>query len=143
VVQVAINRLSHHIDARCVQIDVQPNLPDVQGYAPWLEDVFANLLDNAVKYAGADNLCPTIQIGGQRQPDGMVRLTVADNGIGIPPDKQDQVFDMFTRFSRGTAQGSGLGLSIVGRIVTRLGGETGVESREGRGSTFWFTLPAA
>ena len=143
VINAAIQRLSRQLHDRNVNLNIQPNLPWVCGYAPWLEEVFANLLDNAIKYAGHDNLIPSIQVQGEQQPDGIIRITVTDNGIGIPADHQDRVFDMFTRGDTGSIRGTGLGLSIVGRIIDRLGGEVGVESADGSGSTFWFTLPAA
>jgi signal transduction histidine kinase len=66
---------------------------------------------------------------------------VQDNGIGIDPKDQARLFEMFTRVHAVQVEGLGLGLSIVHRIVTRLGGQVGVISTPGAGSTFWFTLP--
>lgn len=73
--------------------------------------------------------------------DGMARYEVEDNGIGIAPDDQARLFEMFTRLHTVQAEGLGLGLSIVHRMVTRLNGKVGVISNPGQGSTFWFTLP--
>ena len=68
---------------------------------------------------------------------------MTDNGIGIAPADRHHLFEMFTQLNAGQADGLGLGLSIVARIVQRLGGEVGVESAgDGDGSTFWFTLRA-
>ena len=72
----------------------------------------------------------------------MVRFWVRDNGRGLVPQEQDQLFTQFTRLDRVRATGHGLGLSIVLRIVEKLGGQVGVESESGSGSAFWFTLPA-
>jgi signal transduction histidine kinase len=72
-----------------------------------------------------------------------VRYEVQDNGIGIAEEHHAALFEMFTRFHRDVANGLGLGLSIVNRIVTKLGGRVGVESAPGKGSTFWFVLPPA
>ena len=65
---------------------------------------------------------------------------VSDTGCGIAPDKREKVFDRFIKLNN-FAQGTGLGLAISEMIITKLGGEIGVESEEGQGSTFWFTLP--
>jgi signal transduction histidine kinase len=74
----------------------------------------------------------------------MVRFWVRDNGDGITQEKQAQLFTQFTRFDELRAEGYGLGLSIVKRIIDKLGGEVGVESEgvQGKGSTFYFTLPS-
>ena len=74
------------------------------------------------------------------QPDGFVRFWVRDSGPGLSVEQQGRLFTEFTRLHKVKAEGHGLGLSIVQRIVHRLGGQVGVESAEGRGSTFYFTL---
>lgn len=143
VVQAALERLKGRVDDRAVTIEVADNLPPALGYGPWLEEVFANLIDNAIKYIGKDNPEPRIAIQGIFQEDNhTVRYEVEDNGTGIQPDNIERLFEMFTRFHTGEIGGSGLGLSIVRRIITKLNGEVGVESVPGEGSTFWFTLPA-
>jgi signal transduction histidine kinase len=68
---------------------------------------------------------------------------VRDNGAGIPPDEQEQLFTPFTRLAQVQVEGHGLGLSVVRRIVRKLDGEVGVKSEVGNGSTFYFTLPKA
>ena len=75
--------------------------------------------------------------------DGFVRFWVRDNGPGLTPEAQARLFAEFTRLGQVRVQGHGLGLSIVRRIVEKLGGEVGVESAPGEGSRFYFTLPAA
>ena len=112
------------------------------GHAQWIEEIFANLVSNAIKYMGKDNPDPRISIRGKPEGD-MVRYEVCDTGVGIAPDDQARLFEMFTRLHTVNAEGLGLGLSIVHRIINKLNGQIGVESEVGKGSTFWFSLPAA
>ncbi len=142
VVQAAIERFHVQIEERGIEVSVQPDLPLALGYAPWVEEVVANLVSNAIKYIGRENTAPRIAVRAARNGD-VIRCEVQDNGVGINPEDQKRLFEMFARFHHREAQGFGLGLSIVARIVTRLGGQVGVESAPGQGSTFWFTLPAA
>jgi signal transduction histidine kinase len=116
------------------------NMPDALGYAPWIEEVWVNYISNAIKYGGEP---PTITLGADPPRDGFVRYWVADNGPGLSPEQQATLFTPFTRLHAGRAEGHGLGLTIVQRIVEKLGGEAGVESAPGQGARFFFTLPAA
>lgn len=141
LVEAALARFKDRIQARDIDVQVMPDLPSVLGHAPWVEEVFANLIGNAIKYIGDDNPAPRIAVQGIRQA-GVVRYEVQDNGIGIAPQDQPRLFEMYTRVNPSYAQGLGLGLSIVHRIISRLNGEVGVESVPDQGSTFWFTLPA-
>ena len=86
---------------------------------------------------------PWLELGGERQPNGLIRFWVRDNGKGLTPEEQAQLFTPFTRLDPVRAMGHGLGLSIVRRIVKKPGGQVGVESQVGQGSTFFFALPAA
>lgn len=142
-VQEALQRLTVMIEEKQAEII----LPDAAawlvglGYAPWIEEVWTNYLCNALKYGGS----PTrIEIGATLQTDGMIRFWAKDNGNGLKPEEQARVFAPFTRLDQSSAEGCGLGLSIVQRIVEKLGGQVGVESEglPGRGCTFYFTLPA-
>jgi PAS domain S-box-containing protein len=117
----------------------QPNLPLALGYAPWVEEVWVNYLSNAIKYGGKP---PVITIGADAVPGGMIRYWVRDNGAGIPDDHQPDLFKTARKVHSQHKDGHGLGLSIVQRIVERLGGTVGVESAPGAGSVFSFTLPA-
>ncbi len=125
--------------------------PAAAGYAPWIEEVWVNYLSNALKYGGRP---PCIELGAALLPNpspqaedsaggSMVRFWVRDNGAGITPEDQARLFVPFTRLVPARAAGHGLGLSIVRRIVEKLGGQVGVESQLGQGSVFSFTLPAA
>jgi two-component system sensor histidine kinase/response regulator len=100
--------------------------------------VWANYLSNAIQYGGRP---PRVELGVTEQADGMVRFWVRDNGPGLTPEEQARLFTPFTQLAQVRARGHGLGLSIVRRIVERLGGQVGVESEIGRGSAFTFTLP--
>lgn len=118
--------------------------PIVVGYAPWIEEVWINYISNAIKYGGKP---PRIELGSDPDfkvfPGGrkLARFWVHDNGPGISPEDQEQLFNQFTRLDQVRAEGHGLGLSIVAQVVEKLGGEVGVESYPGQGSTFYFLLP--
>lgn len=111
------------------------------GHAPWVEEVWVNYINNAIKYGGCP---PYITLGATMQADGMIRFWVEDNGPGLTPEEREGLFIPFTRLKQVAVEGHGLGLSIVHRIVDKLGGEVGVEPKQGsdHGSTFYFTLPA-
>ncbi len=120
---------------------VQPEAwPSVVGYGPWIEEIWANYLSNALKYGGRP---PQIELGYDLQPDNLIRFWVRDNGPGLTPEEQTRLFRPFSRLGKTRQEGHGLGLSIVQRIAERLHGEVGVESTPGQGSLFYFTLPAA
>jgi signal transduction histidine kinase len=140
VVRDALHRFDQDVLARGIQMSVDEGLPAVLGYGPWLEEVLANLIGNAIKYIGRANPTPAIAVRARRE-NGRVRFEVQDNGLGISPDSQKRLFEQFARFHHAEASGTGLGLSIVKRIVEKMGGQVGVESAPGVGSTFWFTLP--
>jgi len=112
--------------------------PPVIGYAPWIEEVWANYISNAIKYGGRP---PLIHLGATEQPDNRICFWVRDNGKGLTLEEQTRLFTPFTRLDQIRAKGHGLGLSIVRRIVERLDGQVGVESEIGHGSIFKFTLP--
>ncbi|RMG87985.1 MAG: ATP-binding protein, partial [Chloroflexi bacterium] len=114
--------------------------PIAVGHAPWVEEVWSNYISNAVKYGGEP---PQITIGAEQEKN-YVRFYVHDNGPGLDAQARSRLFAAGTRLAQHRAlKGHGLGLSIVRRIVERLGGEVGVESEPGQGSTFYFTLPIA
>lgn len=114
--------------------------PSASGYAPWVEAVWVNYLSNGLKYGGSP---PQLELGARETGNAEVEFWVRDNGPGINLEDQPLLFNEFIRLEQGRirARGSGLGLSIVQRIVTRLGGRVGVESQPGQGSRFYFTLP--
>jgi PAS domain S-box-containing protein len=140
IVEGALERLSLLIDEYDAAIwQPTPNAwPIAYGHAPWVEEVWANYISNAVKYGGEP---PCIELGGDALPGGTARFWVRDNGPGISPEDQRRLFSQYTRLDEARARGHGLGLSIVHRIVEKLGGAVAVESAQGKGSVFSFTLP--
>lgn len=133
-------RLGYMIRERQAQVILQQVWPNAVGYEPWIEEVWANLLSNALKYGGSP---PRVELGASARPDGMLRFWTRDNGPGIPPEARTCLFTRGNPLSRLSKTGDGLGLPIVHNIVDKLGGQVGVESEEGQGSLFFFTLPAA
>jgi signal transduction histidine kinase len=135
--------------------------PMVLSYGPWIEEVWVNYLSNAIRYGGRP---PRVELGfdvstpqpergtetgagGATHPAESVspltlRFWVRDNGPGLTAEEQARLFTPFTRLDQVRAKGHGLGLSIVRRIVEKLGGQVGVESGAGQGSVFSFTLPS-
>ncbi|MBN1259675.1 MAG: GAF domain-containing protein [Anaerolineae bacterium] len=140
IVNEALLRLTYLIDQHHAQITMPDDWPVAIGYGPWIEEVWANYISNAIKYGGRP---PEVILGATEQPDGAIRFWIRDNGPGIPTEKQPRLFSSFERLEHTRADGYGLGLSIVRRIITKLGGDLGVESVPGQGSTFFFTLPKA
>jgi two-component system sensor histidine kinase/response regulator len=140
IVTAVCERLSYLIERHHVQIEAPETWPVAVGYGPWVEEIWVNYLSNAIKYGGQP---PYVELGATapEEPDGDVRFWVRDNGDGLTPEEQGRLFTPFTRLDRARAKGHGLGLSIARRIVNKLGGQVGVESKVGAGSTFWFTLP--
>ncbi len=137
----ALQRLEGMIEERGAKIVKPEKWPAAIGYAPWVEEVWANYISNAVKYGGDP---PVVRIGATADPLGKVRFWVQDNGEGIAPEESAKLFSKFSRLTGvEKIEGHGLGLSIVKRIVERLGGEVGVQNEIGEGSTFYFTLPPA
>ena len=114
--------------------------PKALGYEQWIEEIWINYLSNALKYGGVK---PSIEIGAEIQANGMVKCWVKDSGPGLSAEQQHEIFDKFVRFDPQSSEGHGFGLSIVKRIVQRLGGEVGYQTAPEGGSIFWFSLKAA
>lgn len=114
--------------------------PFVKGDAERIYQVLTNLINNAIKYSDAHKeVLISSSIEGEH-----VKVCVTDNGIGIHPEAQQQIFERFYRIEQGvkaTATGLGLGLFIASEIVKKHNGQIGVQSEPGKGSTFWFSLP--
>jgi len=139
LVHEALERVAMQIENKGVDVQVASNMPTISGDPGRLLEVFQNLIDNAIKFMG-DQESPCIEIGAQRE-NGEVRCFVRDNGIGIAPEYQDRVFDLFDRLDNGV-EGTGIGLALIKRIIKVHGGRIWIESEgEGRGTTFWFALP--
>ena len=129
------------------EITVEDPLLPVLGHEASLNQCLANLLGNAVKFV-PPGVKPKVRVrtelvepsepGIAARP--RVRLWVEDNGIGISPEGQQKVFELFVRLT-GDYEGTGLGLAIVKKAAERMGGRAGVESEPGKGSRFWLELP--
>lgn len=132
-------RLGHMIKERRARVVCSRSWPAAVGYSPWIEEVWANYLSNAIKYGGES---PRVRLGATVEGD-MIRFWIRDCGPGIPPEEQKRLFVPFSQLRKTHKTGHGLGLSIVLHIVKKLGGEVGVESEPGKGSLFYFMLPAA
>jgi PAS domain S-box-containing protein len=139
IVASARERMSYLIERYQAKINMPAQWPVATGYGPWIEEVWANYLSNGIKYGGRP---PRLSLGASKRPDGTIRFWIRDNGPGIAPQDRARMFTPFSQLSEVQANGHGLGLSIVRRIVERLDGEVGVASRVGEGSVFFFTLPA-
>ncbi len=143
IVKEVLTRYESQIHEAGAEVITPGNWPAVNGYAAWIEEVWANYLSNALKYGGTP---PRIELGvtmpdpETQNPKPKTKFWVRDNGPGLTPEAQEKVFKPFTRLQQERATGHGLGLSIVQRIVEKLGGDVGVESTPGEGCVFWFTL---
>jgi signal transduction histidine kinase len=140
VVDNVRNRLSYLVREYRGRLVYPKTWPTAIGYGPWLEEVWANYISNALKYGGPS---PRVELGAALQPDGMVRFWARDQGPGLSLEARASLFTPFTQLRKTRKVGHGLGLSIVLRIVEKLGGQVGVESEVGKGSLFYFDLPAA
>ena len=138
IFDLVVNNLSMTISENNVDVTHKP-LPMIFADQNQMLQVFQNLITNAIKFQGKKS--PEIKISAQKGQKEWT-FSVTDNGIGIKPEHQKQIFDVFKRLhTRDEYPGTGIGLSIVQKIITHHGGRIWVESELGKGSTFYFTIP--
>ena len=140
IVDEARQRLAHLNRQYGVTVVLPDEWPQAMGYAPWVEEIWVNYMSNGMKYGGHP---PKLTLGATPLPNNMIKFWIQDNGVGIPPEVEDQLFMPFAQLNLRHDSGYGLGLSIVQRIVERLDGEVGAENIPDAGGLFWFTLPEA
>ena len=128
-------------DASAVTVEVGQGL-SVTGHEQTLVQILSNLIANALKFQ-RPGIAPEVIVSAERT-NGHVRICVRDNGIGIAPEHQERIFQVFERLhGQEEYPGTGIGLAIVKRGAQRMGGRVGLDSKPGEGSTFWVELPRA
>ena len=141
LVESARKRIEFDLKEKKVKLRIQPNLAVVYCDRIKMEEVFVNLLNNAVKFCSKTGRAPEIGVGCLETEDEY-QFYVADNGIGIEPRFHEQIFGLFKRLhTQEEYEGTGAGLSIVKRIVEDHKGRVWVESELGKGAKFIFTIP--
>src|SRR5262249_4732949 len=134
------------VQARAARLDsrvaVDAAVPErVRGDAGRVRQILINLCGNAIKFTREGNVRLDVRLASATAAESVLRFEVCDTGIGIPEERLHPLFKPFSRVDASTTRkfgGTGLGLSIVKRLAEMMGGEVGVESALGRGSTFWF-----
>ena len=140
IVTNVISSLEHRLENKRIDLVLANDLPMVRCDGEQIYQVFENLLVNAIKFTRNSDM-PRIEVGYEDKGP-FHQFFVRDNGIGIAPQYHRKVFEMFCRLKQVEDEdGTGLGLAIVERIVSGHGGKAWVESEEGKGATFYFSLP--
>lgn len=141
LVDEVAKRQTEHVVSRGLElkVEMEPDLPSVEVSRVRIDQVFANFISNAVKYSPPGGV---ITLSAKRENAKNVRFSVKDEGPGVSKDLRRRIFDKFFRAPESGDEGAGLGLSIAREIVLAHGGNIGVESEKGKGSEFFFTLPA-
>jgi light-regulated signal transduction histidine kinase (bacteriophytochrome) len=136
-----LRRVVEDLDARVEEVQatvIVDDLPEVLGDRTQLEQLFQNLLLNALKFHGEHP--PHVEVAAERG-EGEWLVSVSDRGIGVPPERREEIFGMFIRGGVGDERGAGIGLAVASRVVANHGGRIWVEDNTGGGSVFRFTLP--
>lgn len=140
VVKDGLSQVAWDLEQRKAKLEVRRLNHMVLGNHAILVQVIVNLVSNAVKFVDPEKT-PEVSIYDEER-DGFVRVWIEDNGIGIAREHQDRIFRIFERLhGRESYVGTGIGLAIVEKAVTRMNGRVGVQSEAGKGSRFWFELP--
>ncbi|MHB8509245.1 MAG: response regulator [Candidatus Dormibacteria bacterium] len=145
VVEDAAELIAPRADEKRLELAVMvhPDVPRaVRGDPVRVRQVLVNLLNNAVKFTETGEVVLRVKLAESREGAEVVRFVVTDTGIGIRPEQQERLFESFTQADASTTRtfgGTGLGLAICRQLTERMGGEIGVDSEIGKGSSFWFT----
>ena len=147
VVQNVIDLLSGQAQRKDIELGVvmDPNIPDlVNGDSNRVRQVLMNLVGNAIKFTDEGEVVVRVELEDEKPERLTYKILVEDTGIGFKQDSLDKIYEPFAQLDASPTRkygGSGLGLTISRQLIDILGGEMGAESREGEGSTFWFTIP--
>jgi signal transduction histidine kinase len=139
ILHVVLERLAKEISSGKVTFEMPEFWPNLLGNDQWIEEVLINIISNGIKYGGDP---PHLKLGFVKENNNICRIWVQDNGNGLPAESLGKIFEDFERLGRKDIQGHGLGLSIVKRIIGKLGGDVKVESSNipGEGCKFSFTM---
>ncbi|GHA15904.1 sensor histidine kinase [Devosia pacifica] len=139
LLEVVTSSIHHQVAEQGGEIEVEPDLPSLVSDRLALEQIFGNLLDNAVKYADPERPL-RVHITANQAPGNRILIDVEDNGRGIAAEDHERVFELFRRSGAQSQAGEGIGLAHVRTLVRNLGGDITVESELGRGTTFRVAL---
>ena len=140
IVREALEQVRGRLEANWIQVEIQENLPVIYGDKVRLVEILQNLLDNAAKFIMGQPE-PQIEIGTRGMDESQHHIFfVCDNGIGIEPQFHERIFGLFNKLNP-QVEGTGIGLTLVKRIVEVHGGRIWIESAPGQGASFFFTLP--
>lgn len=140
VVDEALDQLSALLQLHNVTVEKPPSWPTAVGHAPWVVHIWVNFISNAIRHAAQGG---RVTLGASVDPDSArTRFWVQDYGPGIPPNDLPALFIPYRQVGMVRTRRRGLGLSIVHRIVEKLGGQVGAENTPGAGARFWFELPS-
>jgi len=141
IVKAALEIVHGQLEAKNVLIEYQNNNVIINCDQVRITEVMQNLIDNAVKFMG-DQPKPRIEIGSFTNDKKETVIYIKDNGIGIAPEFHDKIFGLFNKLNTDS-DGTGIGLSLVKRIIEVHGGRIWMESQVGKGTAFYFTIPTA